>query len=104
VGCQLQAGFDALVEFVGPCRAVERAMTMFYKSRPDADGKYSEYWLEDAATGSVIRKDYKLVSHSSGLQPMPDKSEMIESFLIRDVDPTAKKALAEFLDKAGNKK
>lgn len=70
-------------------------MTMFFKSRADDDGYYSEYTLVDADTALVRRDDYQYVRHGIELKPIHQRAVEIESFLISEVDPRAKNALLD---------
>ncbi len=79
-------------------------MPMFYKTLPDEETSYSEYWLEDVSSTSAVRKEYRILTQVTGITPVLWRSETIEDFLIKDVDPEAKKALQEYLDKVGKKK
>jgi hypothetical protein len=79
-------------------------MHMFYKTLPDDRTAHSEYWLEDVSSMSVMRKDYLILTAVTGITPVLRHSETIEDFLIKDVDPKAKQALQEYLDKVEKKK
>jgi hypothetical protein len=72
----------------------------FYNSSPDAEGEFFEYRLDDEASCRVWVRPWKMVTHSSGKKPVPiNGGELVDGFLIREVDPRAKTALQDYLEK-----